>query len=111
MEITNLRSGSKFILTETITVGNKVYPKGLVLCLVNLKILRSGKTAFFIVSKSKAITAKCYQNIAIESYSPGKSWWNWLKVKLSGSNFELIDLYFKPFDEEYDQITNTKPVI
>lgn len=111
MEITNLRSGSKFILTESITLGSRVYPKGLVVCLINLKILRSGKTAYFLVSRSKAIAAKYYQGIPVESYNPAKSWYKWSKFRLSGMAFNYIDDYFQPFDEEYDQTTNSKPII
>jgi hypothetical protein len=111
MEITNLRSGSKFILTENITLGSRIFPKGLVVCLINLKILRSGKTARFLVSRSKNVISKCYAGISEESYKPSSRWDSWKKFTLQGPTFEFIDLYFKPFDEEYDSLVNTKPII
>jgi hypothetical protein len=109
MNLGNVKSGSKLILTKEFTTParnkwdtGRTLPKNLVLSLNSLKINRQGTTLIFQVLRAKAVREKYYTDFNIIDIRPS--------VRLKGNDAKLFinEAEFRDFDEEYWEITENK---
>jgi len=128
MNISNLKTGSKFQLLEDFLIHQTNwrgenrdfnYPKGLVISLVNLTINSSGRTLRFKVIRAKPIIEHFYQDIEVSAYKPEgskeRSWYYnlWETVVLYNKDFDnFVEAVNKnkiiSFDKEYNKLTKAK---
>ena len=90
MNISELKTGTKFQLTENFEVGNKVFPEGLVFSLVNITINSQGKYVFLKVIRCKPVIDKYYANIPKNFYiGPTATYMFVNKIKRTFVNVKL----------------------
>ena len=120
MNLTDVKSGSKIILTEDFVLNNTnwrgdktkiVYPKNLALSLVSFHVTKYGKQILLQVLRAKPIIEKYYTALKSEDYTSSYSWRKngYRIIRLNGAGAELFvnEASYRPFDEEYDELTHS----
>ena len=117
MNLTNLKSGSKIILTKEFTtqpenkwVTLKTLPKNLALSLVSLHVTKFGKTLIFQVLRAKPIVQKYYSELKPEDYASSRSWrkngYNIVRLYVKDADRFIDEAEYRDFDEEYLELTH-----
>lgn len=100
----SIAPGQKYKLCNDIQLNKKVYPKGLVISIVSVKLTMYNKIILFRIIRNKKIIDLYYDNIPSTVYT--NKWGGFESFKLRNSGLDLFNEdNMRLFTEEYKHFT------